>query len=182
MLVEEIMSREVVNIDSNATVYEACKVYSENKVGCLVVMDKDIIVGIVTERDTIERVILQNKDPKKTKIREIMSSNIITIHALAPIERAAQIMKDSHIKKLPVILNNIIVGIVTETDLSRTIDAYSEAIEELTKFYIESKTNIEQMMDDWGNLIVNLKGFKKLSGLKSKIDENNEIIKEEVKS
>ena len=163
MLVEEVMTRDVVNISSDKTVLDACKLFSNKKVGSLVVMNKDITVGIVTERDTIEKVILQNKDPNKTKIIDIMSPNIITIHALAPLEKAAQIMKESNIKKLPVILNNEIVGIITETDLSRTIDAFSEAIEELVNFYADSKENIEKFLDDWGDQIIKLKGFKKLN-------------------
>jgi signal-transduction protein with cAMP-binding, CBS, and nucleotidyltransferase domain len=123
-------------------------------------MDKDIIVGIITERDTIERVILQNLDPKGTKIIEIMSQNIKTIHALSPLEKAAQIMKENHIKKLPVILNNEIVGIVTETDLTQTIEVFSDKIEELEQFYVDTKCNIEKMMDEWGNILYSLKGFK----------------------
>ena len=111
-------------------------------------MDKDIIVGIITERDTIERVILQNLDPKKTKIREIMSQNIKTIHTLSPLEKAAQIMKDNKIKKLPVILNNEIVGIVTETDITQTIEFFSEAIEELEQFYVDTKNNIKKILDE----------------------------------
>jgi CBS-domain-containing membrane protein len=174
MLVEEVMSRDIVSIDCNKTVLEACKVYSKNKVGSLVVMDKKIIVGIVTERDTVERVILQNKNPKKTKVKDIMSPNIITVHALAPLERAAQIMKESNIKKLPVILNNEIVGIVTETDLSRTIDAFSGAIEELIDFYTDSKNNIENIMNDWGNLLIKLQGYKKLA------HEETDVLKKEV--
>lgn len=174
MLVEEVMSRDIVSIDCNKTVLEACKVYSKNKVGSLVVMDKKIIVGIVTERDTIERVILQNKNPKKTKVGDIMSPNIITVHALAPLERAAQIMKEGNIKKLPVILNNEIVGIVTETDLSRTIDAFSGAIEELIDFYTDSKNSIEHIIDDWGNLLIKLKGYKKLA------HEETDVLKKEV--
>lgn len=174
MLVEEVMSRDIVIIDCNKTVLEACKVYSKNKVGSLVVMDKKIIVGIVTERDTVERVILQNKNPKKTKVKDIMSPNIITVHALAPLERAAQIMKESNIKKLPVILNNEIVGIVTETDLSRTIDAFSGAIEELIDFYTDSKNNIENIMNDWGNLLIKLQGYKKLA------HEETDVLKKEV--
>ena len=158
MLVQEVMSRKIVSIDCNKTVLDACKVYSKNKVGSLVVMDKKIIVGIVTERDTIERVILKNKNPAKTKVREIMSPNIITVHALAPMERAAQIMREHHIKKLPVILNNEIVGIVTDTDLSRTIDVFSEAIEEMMTFYSESKDGIEQFLDNWGNILIKFKG------------------------
>jgi malate dehydrogenase (oxaloacetate-decarboxylating) len=139
-------------------------------------MDKDIIVGIVTERDTIERVILEDKNPKKTKIRDIMSSNIKTIHALAPLEKAAKLMNEYKIKKLPVILNNEIVGIITETDLSNTIEAYSEAVQELTKFYSESKDTIEKILDEWGNILYSLKGFRNLTS----INQNDEIIKEEI--
>ena len=160
MLVEEVMTRNVVKIDCNKCVYDACKIFIDNKVGCLVVMDKDIIVGIITERDTIERVILQNLDPKETKIMEIMSQNIKTIHALSPLEKAAQILKENNIKKLPVILNNEIVGIVTETDLTQTIEVFSDKIEELEQFYIDTKSNIDKMMDEWGNILYNLKGFK----------------------
>ncbi len=161
MLVEEVMTRDVVTIDSNETVYDACKIYSEIKVGSLVVMDRDIIVGIITERDIIERAILQNKNPTKTKIRNIMTANIKTVHALAPLEKAVLIMKENKIKKLPVILNNDIVGIITETDLSQTIKFYSEALEELTKLYTESKEDIEKIMEKWGNIIYNMKGLKK---------------------
>ncbi len=163
MLVEEVMTRNIVDVDCNKTIYQACEIYSKNKVGSLVVKDKDIIVGIITERDAIEKVILQNKNPKETKVSEIMTPNIKTVHALAPIEKAAKIMKENKIKKLPVILNNEIIGIITETDLSDTIDAFSEAVEELGHFYLETKENLEKMLDDWGDILVNLKGYKKLN-------------------
>jgi CBS domain-containing protein len=168
MLVEEVMTRDVVSIENNETVYDACRLYSEKKVGSLVVMNKDMIVGIVTERDIIERAILKNKAPNKTKIRDIMTPNIKTVHALAPLEKAAFIMKENRIKKLPVILNNEIVGIITETDLSQTIEVFSTAIEELTKLYTESRDDIEKIMDDWENIIYRIKGFKKL-------EENKEL-------
>jgi Mg/Co/Ni transporter MgtE len=121
-------------------------------------------------------VIIKGRDPKTTKVREIMSPNIITVHALSPLERAAQIMKKNHIKKLPVILNNEIVGIVTETDLSRTIDVYSEAIEELMSFYGDSKDTFERFLDDWGNILVKLKGYRRLESCEE--NEEIEVIKE----
>ena len=163
MLVEEVMTKKVVSINSDRSVFDASKDYFKHRVGSLVVMDNNIIFGIITERDIIEKVILQNRDPKNTKIREIMTSNIKTVHALAPLEKAAKIMKDNNIKKLPVILNNEIVGIVTETDLTHTIEAFSEAVEELARFYNDSRENIEKMLDEWGNILVGLKGFKKLT-------------------
>ena len=163
MIVEEVMTRDVVRIDCNKSVFEACKEFSKNKVGSLVAMDKNIIVGIVTETDAIDRVILQSRDPKKTLVREIMTPNIKTVHALAPLEKAVKIMKENKIRKLPVILNNEIVGIITETDLTSTINAFSEAIEELAQFYSDSRNNIEKIMDEWGNILVGLREYKKLT-------------------
>jgi len=162
MLVKEIMTKNVVSINPTESILDACKKFVSNNVGSLVVMDKDINAGIITERDIIREIILVKEDPQTTKVMDIMSSNIKTIHALAPVEKAADIMKEHNIKKLPVILNNEIVGIVTETDLSRTIHAFSDAIEELTLFYETSKENMEKMMDDWGDVLVGLRNYKKL--------------------
>ena len=162
MLVQEIMTKNVVDIGCNDLVVDACKKFASMKVGSLVVMDKDMIVGIITERDIIQEIVLVNGDPKKTKVMKIMSPNIKTIHAMAPVEKAADIMKEHSIKKLQVVLNNEIVGIVTENDLSRTIHAFSNAIDELTQFYENSRENMEKMMDDWGDLLVSLRNYKKL--------------------
>jgi CBS domain-containing protein len=163
MLVEEVMTSDVVKIDDKKTVFEACKEFSKHKVGSLVVMDNDITVGIVTERDVIEKAVLLSRDPKKTKIIDIMSPNIKTIHALAPLEKAVKMMKENNIKKLPVILNNEIVGILTETDLSRTVEAFSETLEEFVKFYQTSRENIDRIMDEWEQILINLQNYRKPS-------------------
>jgi len=163
MLVEEVMTKDVINIDCNETVFNACKRYSEHRVGCLVVMDNEIIVGIITERDTIERIILANQDPKTTKVREIMSQNIKTIHSLATLQKAAQIMKENNIKKLPVILNNEIVGIITVTDISRAISAFSKMLDDLTQSYEKNRKAIEDIMEEWGAIINNLKHYRELT-------------------
>lgn len=162
MLVQEVMTKNVVKIDCSKTIYEACEEYSKHRVGSLVVMDKNIVVGIITERDIIERCILQNKDPKKTKVRDIMTKNIKTIHALAPLEKAVSMMRENNIKRLPVILNNEIVGIITQTDITHSIDEFSNAVEELTEFYADSRENIERMLDRWGDILVSLRKYKRL--------------------
>jgi len=162
MQVKEIMIKNIIAINSDESLLDACKKYRVHKVGSLVVMDNDIIVGIVTERDIIESMVLINGDPKRTKVRDIMTPRIKTIHARDSLEKAAEIMKEHNIKKHPVVLNNEIVGIITETDMSRTIYAFSVAIDELTQLYCDSKKTIEKMMDDWGNIVVSLKNYKKL--------------------
>jgi len=118
MLVKEIMAKQVITIDREATVYDACMIYKEKKVGCLVVTKGESCVGIVTERDLIERTICQQRDPKTTQVHEIMSHDIKVINALDTIEKALEIMKHYKIKKLPVILSEKVVGIITVTDIA----------------------------------------------------------------
>ena len=131
MLVKEIMTKNVVTIDANDTVFVACKKYNDYKVGCLVVEDNGFCVGIVTERDIIERTICVKKDPQKTKVSEIMSAGIKTVYALDTVDKAIEIMKQYKFKKLPVISNNDIVGIITVTDISN-------AKSEMTKRFMET--------------------------------------------
>ena len=131
MLVKEVMSKNPIKIDLRKTVFDACILYKENKVGCLIVTENDKCVGILTERDLIERTICENKDPKTTLINEIMSSEIKTVHALDNLEKAIRIMKENNIKKLPVLKDENIIGIITVTDISK-------ARPDLSKRFIDS--------------------------------------------
>lgn len=120
MIVKDAMTKKVIAIDRNATVLDACNKYRDCKVGCLVVTSTTgECVGIVTERDLIERTICARRNPEETKVADIMSSEIKTVHALDTLEKAVQIMKQNNIKKLPVLLNEEIVGIITVTDIAR---------------------------------------------------------------
>ncbi|KYK20366.1 hypothetical protein AYK24_03745 [Thermoplasmatales archaeon SG8-52-4] len=131
MLIKEIMTKNVVTINPNETVFDACIKYRDKKVGCLVVIDKEICIGIVTERDLIERTMCLHKDPDKTKINDIISSDIKTIQSLETLEKALEIMKEFKIKKLPVMSDKALVGVITITDIAN-------ARPELTKRFIDS--------------------------------------------
>lgn len=131
MLVQEIMTKNVITIDSDDSIFNACNIYRDKKVGCLVVTKDDFCIGIITERDLIERTICNRKNPDETKVSDIMSSDIKTIHALDTVEDAIEILKNYHIKKLPVIVDDRIVGIITVTDISK-------ARPDLSKRFIES--------------------------------------------
>lgn len=126
MLISDIMTPKVVTIECGATVLDACKEYKEHGVGSLVVMNGTIVVGILTERDIIERIIVEERNPKLTNVKDIMSKNIKTIHASARVEQAAEMMKTHRIKRIPVILNNEIVGIVTATDIANNMPDFSK--------------------------------------------------------
>ena len=119
MLVKEVMAKNVVTIDRNKTVFDACNMYRDYKVGCLIVTDEGKCVGIVTERDMIERTFCYRKDPEKTKISDIMSTNLKTVHSLDKLEKAIELIEEYKIKKLPVIKKDNVIGIITVTDISR---------------------------------------------------------------
>ena len=129
--VRDIMKHGIISIDQNETIRKACDIYRDNKIGCLIVTDKDKIVGLVTERDLIERTICMDRNPNTSKVSEIMSKNIKTIDKNERLEKAIGMLKEHRIKKLPVTANNELVGIITLTDI-----AYSRpSMKELFQFY-----------------------------------------------
>jgi len=133
MLVEEAMTKNVIAINQEKTVLDACNIYQERKVGCLLVTDNQgDCVGIVTERDIIERTICAHHNPEQTQVCNIMTSDIKTVPAKAKLEKAVEIMNEHNIKKLPVLQEGEVVGIITVTDLSR-------ALPQLTKRSMENK-------------------------------------------
>ena len=120
MFVRDAMSRDIASIDAEATIFDACKIYRDCKVGSVFITNKNGLVGIVTERDFIERSMLSLLDIKKTKIKEIMSTNLKSIDPLATVEKALESMKFNKIKKLAVIQGSELVGIITLSDIAHS--------------------------------------------------------------
>ena len=120
MLVKEIMTRNIISIDSNQTVKDACFKFRDHKVGCLLVTENDQLVGILTERDVIKRILCEGRDHNTTLVKDIMSTEIKTIGPLEEIEKALDTFKTYNIKKLPVVTEDEIVGIITITDIAYT--------------------------------------------------------------
>jgi len=131
MLVKEIMTKHVVKIQENKSVYDACIKYRDLKVGSLIITKNGSCIGIITERDIIERTICNRKDPEKTLISEIMTGDLKYIHPLDTVEKALDIMIKENIKKLPVMIDKNILGIITVTDISK-------ARPELSKRFMDS--------------------------------------------
>ena len=116
--VKDLMTKDVLTIDANKTVIEAAVLMSQNDVGDLVVMENNTPVGIVTERDFVRRVLAVGKSTT-TRISEVMSTPLRVIDPEAPIKEAARRMVNKGIRRLAVIENNKLVGIITATDFAR---------------------------------------------------------------
>lgn len=120
MKVSEIMNKAFV-VDEGISVKEAAKLMSSKGIGSLIVMNKDKMVGIVTEKD-----VTKNVSRLGEKVGGIMSQNLITIGKNESIDDAAELMRKHKIKRLPVVSKGELVGIVTATDLIENSDELNE--------------------------------------------------------
>ncbi len=118
--VKDIMTKNVISIGVHNSVFEAAELMSSNQVGCLVIMDGEVPIGIVTERDIVRRVVAK-KIPLDTKISEIMSKSLITIDPDASLKEAARLMSSNKIRRLPVLKQNRLVGIAVASDFVRNL-------------------------------------------------------------
>jgi CBS domain-containing protein len=118
MLVKEVMSRDVKTIRPVDTIKQAAILMNENRIGSLIVVSgTGELKGIVTERDILMDVVAEGKDSNVVKVEEIMTKELITIPPDKTLEEAADLMTEKKIKKLPVVYQGKLVGIVTATDL-----------------------------------------------------------------
>lgn len=123
MLIEEIMTRDVLTLTSTNTVLEALELMRSKKIRHIpIVNDEQAVIGIVTDRDlkeVIPSTLTLEVDKKiyDTKLSIIMTENPIVGHPMDFVEESAIIFYDHHIGCLPIVSNNKLVGIITETDL-----------------------------------------------------------------
>lgn len=124
--VKDIMKKTVISVDSSMTVKDAAKMMKDAGVGCVVVMEKNLAVGIVTERDFVRKVIAQEK-PSSIVVKEIMSSPLIVINPDETVWELAELMKQRRIHKVPVTEGERLVGIATSTDLTKLCSIGSDS-------------------------------------------------------
>jgi CBS domain-containing protein len=118
--VKDIMTKDVVSIGVNNSVFEAAELMGSNQLGCLVILDGDVPIGIVTERDFVRRVVAK-KLPLDTKVSAIMSKSLVTVGPDASLKEAARVMSSNKIRRLPVLKQNRLVGIVVASDFVRNL-------------------------------------------------------------
>ncbi|MEN6482932.1 MAG: CBS domain-containing protein [Anaerolineaceae bacterium] len=108
-------------ITSTDTVFNALKLMANKDVGALLVMEKDRLLGIISERDYARKVILVGKSSKETLVSEIMTTEIFTIHPDQTVEECLDLMTEKHIRHAPVIEDDKVIGVVSIGDVVRDI-------------------------------------------------------------
>ncbi len=133
--VKDIMTKSVIAVDSSITVNEAAKMMEDAKVGSVIVMENNTPVGIVTDRDFAVKV-AAHAYQISTPVKQIMSSPLIAIGPDETVWMVSDLMHTRGVRKLPVIENEQVVGMITATDLVNQLAVSTE--EDLQKMFHES--------------------------------------------
>ena len=113
----QIMGKNVITVEPNATVKNAVKLMNAHEITCVVVVNREKPIGIVTEQDMVRRVMHKSRIPEKTRVSDIMSKPLIVATPDMHAQEASKLMLERNIRRLPVVENERLIGLVTLTDL-----------------------------------------------------------------
>jgi len=137
-MVQHILDRkgnDIWTIMPHATVFEALKLMAEKEIGALLVLDKEKVVGIISERDYARKVVLKGKSSKDAPVRDIMSEKVIYVNPSTSVEDCMVLMINKRIRHLPVFENEHLIGLVSIGDVVREIiDEKEVVIDELVRY------------------------------------------------
>ncbi len=149
MLVRDIMAVNVVTMPPDANVLVVAKAMRDMDISSVIVTDEERPLGIITEADIVRRVTAENRDPGETRASEIMSSPIIHVEPGTPLTDAMRVMAKSNIRRVAVLKNNTLAGIITSRDILRwspeLIDILVESLrlkDEETRREVEDEDDI----------------------------------------
>ena len=133
ILVRDIMRRNVKTVRTDDTVHTAVQKMNKFQIGSVIVTNNGRAVGIITERNILERIVEPRLDPGTVWAKDIMSAPLITVDPNDAVEEAAKIMAQKRIKKLPVVEGDKIVGVISTSDIVRANPTQLGILEELLR-------------------------------------------------
>lgn len=138
MTVNQILStkgKEVFSILSTNTVYEALTVMSERNIGAILIIEDTVLKGVLSERDYARKIVLKAKSSKKAFVHEIMETDVATVNPSDNLEYCMELMSSKRVRHLPVVENNIVIGIISISDVVKAImDMQKETIQYLNTY------------------------------------------------
>ena len=127
---------EVWSIAPDATVYGALKLMADKNVGAVLVMEANNLVGILSERDYARKVILHGKSSKNTLVREVMTERVIYVRPEQTAEECMALMTDKRVRHLPVLEDDLVIGVISIGDVVKSIISEQGFIIEQLEHYI----------------------------------------------
>ena len=139
---ENVMTTEVAVMNKSASVKKAAEVMAQEDVSAIIVTVEGKAIGIVTERDILRRIVAEDKNAMKTKLKEIMSSPLVTIEPSTDLEEAARLMFEKRMKNLPVVHENRLIGLINLQDIC----LIQPEILKLLRENMETPKNIQKVL------------------------------------
>jgi CBS domain-containing protein len=125
--VHDAMTENPRSIDASASVIEAARIMREGHIGSLPITDDEKLVGMITDRDITTRVVAEAADPKMTSVADVYSRDLISVEPDKDLDEALQLMARHQVRRLPVIENGRLVGIVAQADIALRKDGKKTA-------------------------------------------------------
>jgi len=119
VIVKEAMKTNLVMVEPTTTVLEAAKRMKKNRIGNVLVVEKKQPVGILTESDILKKVVAEGKNASEVLVEEVMSTPVVVADPYISLEEAMKTMGKCNIRRLPVIENGELIGVITQKDISR---------------------------------------------------------------
>ena len=129
---------KVFSVNSESSVFDAIKIMASNKISSLLIMDDDKLLGIITERDYAWKVILMGKASKTTKVKEIMTEDILYVKPSETVEECMALMTEKRIRHLPVMENDKLIGLVSIGDLVKALIEHQKFIIKQLEHYLHN--------------------------------------------
>ncbi|NLY17463.1 MAG: CBS domain-containing protein [Clostridiaceae bacterium] len=136
MKVRDVMTKSIVTVSPEDTIKDAARIMQQHNIGSVPVVDATGLVGIVTDRDIVIRNIAKGQDPFSTPVKNVMTAQVLTATPDEDVQSISKKMSTQQVRRLPVVENQKLVGMVSLGDLATTgmtnMDA-SEALAEISK-------------------------------------------------
>ena len=123
--IREVMTSDPHTVSTDATLQDAAREMKGDDIGAVLVEDKGSVAGILTDRDIVVRAIAEGRDPSSTKVGEVASRDVTTLTPDSSVEDAIKIVREQHVRRIPVVQDGRPAGIVSIGDLAIERDAES---------------------------------------------------------
>ena len=120
-VIHDKIDKTIFTINPESTVFEAISLMADKGIGALVVTDQEKVVGILSERDYMRKVTLMERTSKETTVGEIMTAKVLTVTKSTSVENCLSLMTDRHLRHLPVVENEKLVGLISIGDLVKSV-------------------------------------------------------------
>jgi CBS domain-containing protein len=137
---ELVKGHMLVTVDFNDTVLDAAKMMGEANIGAVPVMRNGELAGMFSERDIMRRVVVEGRNPATTRVREVISTNVVAVTPDTPLDHCSFLMKEHNVRHLPICNGSELIGLISLRDILAFHLAEKEGEVQFMRAYIQSGT------------------------------------------